>query len=71
MSLYEKLKEAGIKLDSHESDLYFEMSGRAMRIATQFSVEMKAATVFTGTDGKLWVDVPFAYQPWWEGKVGA
>lgn len=69
MTLYEKLQADGIPTDNHESDLYFQWSGKAMRIAAEFPVQMRIATTFmSGRDGRLWVDVPFAFDPWWDGK---
>ena len=70
MTLYEALNEAKIEMDHHESDLYFELSGRSIRIASQYPQWMKSATTFTSQiepKGSLWVDVPFAYDPWWQG----
>lgn len=66
-SLYEELKAAGIKMDSHESDLYVLETPAVRGIIAQFPMHAKNATRFRDRrDGKMWIDVPFAYDPWWK-----
>jgi len=64
-NLYQRLTEAGIETDHHESDLYVRATPEAFKILR----EEKRAGCYTfrsQLDGKLWVDVPFAYQPFWD-----
>ena len=65
MSLYTDLKDAGVPIDNHESDLYFLDSPEARAILARYSE--KSVSRFTSQiDQKRWVEVPFAYDPWWE-----
>ncbi len=66
MTLYEDLKAAGCQLDSHESDLYIRATDTAKRILRAHN---RQASLFRSElDGKLWFDVPFAYDPFWENR---
>ena len=70
MSLYEEIVEAQIPIDSHESDLYFLKTKKSMEILKKYFVHAKSAAMFkSDIDGKQWVDVPFAYLPWWENRT--
>jgi hypothetical protein len=65
--LYQFLVAVGATLDHHESDLYVLDTPEARAI-----VEASGA-VFTSfvsaTDGKNWLDVPFAYEPFWTARI--
>lgn len=63
MSLYEELLAAGIPLDSHESDLYALVTSDSRVIVARS--EHGCSTFISNIDGKLWFDLPFAYDPWW------
>lgn len=73
-SLYQKLKEANVQMDSHESDLYFEITKESMEILRQHRIEWKEenGTPFdtesfrNNITGTLWMDVPLSYDPFWE-----
>jgi hypothetical protein len=72
MTLYQELKEAGIKIDSHESDLYFENTPESRAILEKYPLEKKNSTRFQSSiDGTPWIDVPFAYLPFWEKRMAA
>lgn len=67
--LYTALTEAGIPTANHESDLYFKFTPHSMQILDKYPLEAGNAKRFTNNiDGKIWVDVPFAYTPFWEAK---
>lgn len=68
MSLYTELRDAGCTLDNHYSDLYvlsepkadaiiLEHRGRAASALSRFKSQR---------DGRLWWDVPFCFDPYWE-----
>jgi hypothetical protein len=63
MSLYTALRDAGCKLDNHESDLYVEATADARRILREHG--RTAYTFVNQQDGKLWLDVP-----WWRNTGG-
>jgi len=63
MSIYTEMKEAGLEMDNHESDLYVEDSLKAREILAKY--ENKSSTFFN-CDGKVWIDIPFMYDPFWD-----
>jgi len=67
-SLYQEIKAAGISYDHHESDLYILDTPAAREILTSHPMDSTRRSYFIGTDGKRWIDVPFAYEPWWEAR---
>jgi hypothetical protein len=78
MALYDELIAAGVKVDSHESDLYFEGTPEARAILEKPEHEQwrKSAKGFVhndpkrlGSDLRWWVEVPFAYEPWWRARA--
>lgn len=65
--LYREAVKAGIPTDNHESDLYLlatpfarELVARSGRSFSQFRSKV---------DGNVWLDVPFAFSPWWERRA--
>jgi hypothetical protein len=66
MTLYSDLTNANIQTDNHESDLYFPVTEETKEILNKFPLQESNATIFKcAIDGKLWFDVPFAYDPYW------
>jgi hypothetical protein len=63
---YQTLKDAGCTIDHHESDLYVKATDEAVKIVKEsgWTYEMFTNQV----DGDLWLDVAFAYEPWWTSK---
>lgn len=69
MSLYQDLVNAGVQIDHHQSDLYFEITKQSLAILEKYPDKKQIATKFVSQiDNKLWVDVPFAYLPFWKNK---
>jgi hypothetical protein len=66
-NLYDDLVGAGIPLDHHESDLYVLHTPMAVSIIRQHG---QLGTPFVGTDGKRWLELPFAYMPFWRTRAG-
>ena len=66
-NLYHALKESGIPLDHHESDLYAKSTPDSRRIVQAYG--HKWTTFIDAKDGKIWLDLPFAYWPYWEAKL--
>ncbi len=71
-SLYEELTEAGVQIANHESDLYFPATEKALAILARHQLENGNAKYFINQAppnvGERWVDVPFAFQPFWTAK---
>jgi hypothetical protein len=69
MTLYRDIIDSGIEMDSRESDLYFKASDQTRKILAKYPICEKIAVPFTNEITKeLWIDVPFAYDPFWERK---
>lgn len=67
MSLYTELVEAGIDINSHESDLYFPVSKESTAILDRHP-ELTWSTFIHQATGISWYDVPFMYEPWWRER---
>jgi len=63
-SLHQQLLAAGTELDSHESDLYAKVTPESTRIVRESG---HSSSVFM-SDGEMWYDLPFAYDPFWDKK---
>lgn len=69
-TLYQALVSAGVPVDNHESDLYFQATKAALDVLKDFPTQQKNARTFVHRQlAQLWVDVPFAYDPWWEARA--
>lgn len=63
---YAAVVAAGIEVDHHESDLYVLDTPEARELVRTYD---KPLQVFTShVDGRQWLDVPFAYTPYWEKR---
>jgi len=67
MSIYSEAIAQGIEVAHHESDLYLPMTNEAADI---LSANPKwPHTLFrSAVDDKMWYDIPFAYDPWWQKR---
>lgn len=65
-SLHQQMLAAGVELDSHESDLYARVTPESTHIVEESG---HSSTVFKSeVDGRMWYDLPFAYDPFWAKK---
>lgn len=62
-SLYEKIKALKIPFDSHRSDLYFLATPESRKIVKESG--RHPYPFISPRDGKVWIEVPFAYDPFW------
>ena len=70
MSLYADLKASNIPIDHHESDLYFLSNSVSTEILNKYPIEKGNSKLFRNEiDRKTWVEVPFAFLPFWEKKI--
>lgn len=67
MSIYEKLLAAGCTMDNHESDLYVKAT---MKACAMTKGQPGRSFFRSQTDGTLWIEIPFAYDPFWPGHRG-
>lgn len=66
MSLYTDLIGAGQPVSNWQSDLYCPVNEVTRALLKQHD---KKATAFKSKiDQKLWFEVPFAYDPYWEKR---
>jgi hypothetical protein len=65
-SVYRDLLKAGCEIDSHESDLYVRDTPAARTILQFHGKSWQAFR--SQVDGLIWLDVPFAYEPFWEKR---
>lgn len=68
-SLYETLKGLlpANYIDHHESDLYVRHTPLTVSIVRQFGAN--SSTFTSKVDGHRWLDIPFAYAPFWAKKA--
>lgn len=70
MELFAEIKQAGIEFSNHESDLYLPDTPEVRAILVRHPLERGNATRFVNQlDGQRWVDVPFAFLPFWEQRT--
>ena len=65
---YPRLIEIGAQIDNHESDLYVLATPEVLAIVKASGYFYQAFR--SELDGKTWLDVPFAFLPFWEAKQG-
>ena len=65
VNLYQRITDAGIPTDSHESDLYVLDSAETRAILADYP-ELHWSAFRSQTDSRVWIDVPFMYLPWWK-----
>lgn len=70
LSLYESAIAAGIPHSSHESDLYLPDCVAVRAILDRYPLDKANARPFRSQiDGRQWLDIPFAFLPWWEKRA--
>jgi hypothetical protein len=67
--IYEDLKDAGVELDHHESDLYAKVNPTSRKIVEAYKFRGNVTVFSNQIDGSPWYDIPFAYRPWWEARA--
>ena len=74
MSLYSDLIAAGVQVDNHESDLYFPATEKTRAILERYPLAFSIHETFINQRppnvGERWIDVPFAFEPWWTKRQG-
>lgn len=67
MSVYTKLVEVGAEIDSHESDLYVKHTTEVMNVLREVK-GWNSWVRFYDREGAPWIEIPFAYDPWWSQR---
>ena len=65
MSIYQEMKDSGVAMDSHESDLYVPVNETTCAILAKYPEQSRSVFLCT-IDKKSWFDIPFAFLPFWE-----
>ena len=65
MTTYQKIINAKLKIDSHESDLYVEDTKKAQEILSEHPCQNQISKFKSEKDNKPWIEVAFAYDPFW------
>jgi len=68
--VYNRMKEAGVEIGSHSSDLHVPVTETSTAILEHYEFHENVTKFRSLVDGKMWYDIPFAYQPFWD-KVDA
>ena len=63
MTIYEQLEALGVPLDSHGSDLYALVMPVSICVVQAYELRAQVRTFTSGVDGRLWFEIPSAYQP--------
>ena len=66
--LFEAVKAQGIAYDNHESDLYVEATPEARALVAQYECRGNVTGFRHQVTGRPWLDVPFAFSPWWDAR---
>ena len=71
MSLYTDIVAAGVPYDHHESDLYIPMTDQTNElVAYHLERGLAKPTLFRNNkDHTQWIDIPFAYDPYWKSRA--
>ena len=67
--LYRKLLDFGVKVNSHESDLYAIVCPESESLINQYEHKENVRRFTSNIDGKQWFDIPFAYAPFWDRRA--
>ena len=66
VGIYEEMKQAGVEISNHESDLYVPKNKITTPIINNYKFKKNVTIFVNQIDHKLWYDIPFAYQPYWD-----
>jgi hypothetical protein len=70
VSLFSDVLAAGIPHASHESDLYLPDTQPVRDILVRHPEWLRNVERFQNqVEGACWIDIPFAYDPWWEART--
>ena len=67
-SIFDQMKAAGVKIASHETDLYVPVNEVTRAIVGTYEHKSNVTTFTNQVEGGQWYDIPFAYTPAWEAK---
>lgn len=65
-SPYKEAVRMGLPIESHESDLYIPATAEAIAMVKRSGYY--CSTFWHEVKGGQWLDVPFAYEPFWRNR---
>lgn len=69
MSLYTDMVELGVPISNHYSDLYVPATPETRALIKKHG--RTAESFINQVEGGVWLDVPFAFDPYWERRMGS
>lgn len=69
-SIYQRLVEAGVQIDHHETDLYVPVNPTTTKILEGYEFRKNVTVFKDAIENKRWYDIPFAYDPGWKNRAG-
>lgn len=66
-TLYTDMVATGEVIDHHESDLYVRDTPATRAVLARHPDQRFSTFKHVGT-GERWLDITFAYAPWWEAR---
>lgn len=70
MSIYEEMKNAGVEIDSWQSDMFVPISDITKEIASRYKFKNMITTFIDNITKTRYFSIPFAYSPYWQNKLG-
>ena len=67
-TIYQRLVDAGCKVEGHESDLYVRWDATAERVLRDHTPRVRFEIFRSPVDRLVWADIPFAFAPYWDAK---
>lgn len=65
-SIYQQCIEAGLEIDSHESDLYVIITPKSTELIDNYEFKNNVTTFVCQANGTKWYDIPFGYDPFYK-----
>ena len=70
MNIYDEAKKLGIEMGNWCSDLYLPVNEQTQKLVADYKFKKNVTTFTSNIDKKLWYEIPFAFDPYWESRVG-
>ena len=70
--MYKKFKKKfpKVETDHHESDFYIKHSPEVWEwLEKNYEWFVNCSKFHSQIDGSLWIDIPFAFEPFWDKKL--
>lgn len=70
MNIYDEAKKLGIEMGNWCSDLYLPVNEQTQKLVADYEFKKNVTTFISNIDKKLWYEIPFAFYPYSESRVG-